>query len=863
MRHGWRDSTTPHKLFTLLADRAPKLTPMRHGIKFLFALAAALALATSACNSEQKQRQYIPIIDLTDADGNVIDTPCTGPQSPNSYAQPTAAQWPTIRDMKMGAVYDGTNTTFRFFAPTAQQVEVVLYDNAAQSLFSPTSVVPMTRDGAGNAGFGVWSSAALTVADARPVSAAGAGKYYYRYRINCMQNYENKTIAERDRYITDPYALASAGSHGHGIIIDTQWLVNAVFSGWSNATDGVTSDIGGANWFGTARPATANYIVYETHLDDMSGSASCLQSHAGSTCKTNQQSYYAGNGALMTALGATGADNLSGKYAGFEAMATHLSATVGVNAVHLMPLHESSNDNKDNPESYSWGYLPSLLFAPESSYSSYCTRANANEACTYTDARAGYQVLELKRLIKKLHSQGIAVILDVVLNHTSNAFNYLYQADPFGRYYFRTNGLNWSNIGTGNQIFDDRNQRPFAYKMVMDNIKYWVKHFHVDGFRFDLAVGTTEQTLRDIQNMINDANQPGVWTTTTPPSATQSSLIIDSEFIRSSAVEAYAADGSTRDNFNNIIKLPNFMTGENWLGAQRHGFMVQSSWTSPDFANQRGSDYRGFSQWNDYFRESVKKFIQGNTDAQFTSRSKTAMYFSKSRDDGVWQGISNHPLDTLNYIESHDEETVARAVLDSKSKSAIGSVLLLTSHGIPMLYEGQEFMRNRQIQDQSKTGNNLDWQLSTTNADMLAFVGTLVKMRKACPALRYGSDPTNTFSNFDTTTPNQTISFFTRSGTSCSGFVGADSGFINTKSEFRILANMTGAAQNFVVETGGASWRAVAAVTGGNDNTNCSDQAAATLRYANGTGTNLISGWGTTTNNWSLPCYSAVMLVKQ
>jgi len=820
--------------------------------------ALLMAILVVCCNSEQKPRTYIPVIDLTDAEGNIIDTPCSNPLPPNSYVQPTPADWPTIRDLKMGAHYNGSTTDFRFFAPTAQQVELVLYDTATQSVLAPTTAIAMTRHASN---FGYWELLGVNTSVARPVSAAGAGKYYYRYRINCMQNYENKTIAERDRYVTDPYALASAGSHGHGIIVDTLWTHNNVFSGWNNATDGVTSDIGVGHWFDiTVRPKTSQYIVYEAHVDDFTGSASCLQSYSGSTCKNNLQSYYSGNGTLMTALGAGSADSLSGKYTGFEAMAAHLSSTMAVNAVHLMPLHEASNDNKDNPESYSWGYLPSLLFAPESSYSSYCSRANASEACTYVDGRAGYQVLELKRLIKKLHAQGIAVILDVVLNHTSNAFNYLYQADPYGRYYFRTNGLIWENVGTGNKLFDDRNQRPFAYKLILDNIKYWVKHYHVDGFRFDLAVGTSEPTLRDIQNMLNDAAQPVAWTTTVPPSATETSMVIDTEYLAGSG--SYSNNGQTTDNFGNTIKLPNFLTGENWLGAERHGFMVQSDWTSPNFAGQRSSDYRGFSQWNDYFRESLKRFIQGNTDAMYTNRSKTAIYFSKGRDDGIWQAISKHPVDTLNYIESHDEETVARAVLDSKSKSAIGAVLLLTAHGIPMLYEGQEFMRNKQIQDQSKIGNNLDWQLAATNADMLEFVAFLTKLRRACPALRYADDPGGSNSNFDNTTPNQTISYFTK-GTACSGFSGDSLAYINGKTEFRILANMTGGAQAFTVETGGANWRAVAAVTGGNDNTNCGDQSAAMLRWSYASGSNNINTWGTTTNSWSVPCYSAVVLVKQ
>ena len=129
-------------------------------------------------------------------------------------------------------------------------------------------------------------------------------------------------------------------------------------------------------------------------------------------------------------------------------------------------------------------------------------------------------------------------------------------------------------------------------------------------------------------------------------------------------------------------------------------------------------------------------------------------------------------------------------------------------------------------------------------------------------SLRYASDPGNSNSNLDGATPNQTISYFTKGG-ACSGFSGDSSTYINTKSEFRILANMTGWAQAFTVETGGANWRAVAAVSGGNDNTNCGDQSAATLRWSYASGSNNINSWGTTNSSWSVPCYSAVILVKQ
>ncbi|RME88237.1 MAG: hypothetical protein D6767_10500 [Candidatus Hydrogenedentota bacterium] len=423
--------------------------------------------------------------------------------------------------------------------------------------------------------------------------------------------------------------------------------------------------------------------------------------------------------------------------------------------------------------------------------------------------------------------------MDMVFTHTSNEYNMLYRAEPYYRYYFRTNGASWQNVGTGNWIDDDKTNKPFAYKMVVDSALYWIKEFHIDGIRFDLVVGTREETLKEIQKKLCNPNGSGV-------------------------CQSYT------DSLGNTIKPPNFLTGENWLGATRHSFMVQSGTndtlgsTGIDFTAQVTGDYPGFSQWNDYFRESVKAFVQGNSDPMYTSRTKTAMYFSKNRDDGIWQAISKNPVDTLNYIESHDEETIFHAVLGNEFKAALGMLTLLVSHGIPMIQQGQEFFRDKGKQDQSYSGNVIKWGGLSSNKKMFYLTKYLIDMRKSCAAFQYAADPTVTNSNFDSSTVNQTYSFFTK-GTACSG---SSTTQLNGRTEFRVLANMTNTTQTFTVETGGSRWCAFVHIADA-DGTESSPQANfSVISPPSNSGLTDIASWGYTTSTWALNAYSAVILSK-
>lgn len=126
---------------------------------------------------------------------------------------------------------------------------------------------------------------------------------------------------------------------------------------------------------------------------------------------------------------------------------------LGFNAIEPLPWTEFASD-------HSWGYNPSFHFAPESTYG------------TPDD---------LKRLINEAHKRGIAVILDIVLNHMDRSaplfqlYGHDYGASPFFRQF---SGENWG--------FPDIDQRSRATKRYMqDVITHWIQEYRVDGIRYD------------------------------------------------------------------------------------------------------------------------------------------------------------------------------------------------------------------------------------------------------------------------------------------------------------------------------------------------------------------------------------------
>jgi 1,4-alpha-glucan branching enzyme len=139
---------------------------------------------------------------------------------------------------------------------------------------------------------------------------------------------------------------------------------------------------------------------------------------------------------------------------------------LGINAIELMPVNEFEGNN-------SWGYNPSFYFAPDKYYG---------------------PADDLKKFIDYAHELGMAVIIDMVLNHS-------YGQSPLVRLYWneqmgRPAANNpWYNEVSPNSAFSwgyDFNHESIHTKNFMDRVNnFWVNEYKVDGFRFDFTKGFT------------------------------------------------------------------------------------------------------------------------------------------------------------------------------------------------------------------------------------------------------------------------------------------------------------------------------------------------------------------------------------
>lgn len=142
---------------------------------------------------------------------------------------------------------------------------------------------------------------------------------------------------------------------------------------------------------------------------------------------------------------------------------------LGVNAIQLMPINEFEGNE-------SWGYNPMFYFAVDKYYG---------------------PADDLKEFVDKCHERGIAVILDVVYNHSfgQNPQVRMYfdpSAGPFGQPTAQNPWFNEVEKHPFNVGYDYNHDSPHTQAFVKRSIHYWIEEFKIDGYRFDLSKGFTQ-----------------------------------------------------------------------------------------------------------------------------------------------------------------------------------------------------------------------------------------------------------------------------------------------------------------------------------------------------------------------------------
>jgi len=384
---------------------------------------------------------------------------------------------------------------------------------------------------------------------------------------------------------------------------------------------------------------------------------------------------------------------------------------LGITAIQLLPIHAIVQDRV-------------LLAKKLRNYWGYNTLAYFVPEPRYLSEGGGEGGMrELRSAVRRLHAAGIEVLLDVVYNHTGEGSELgptlSFRGLDNASYYRLLPGDERhciNDTGCGNTV---NVSHPRVLQLVMDSLRYWVQQFHVDGFRFDLSSTLGREPT---------GFDPG------------------SGFF----------DAIRQDPVLNRVKL------------------IAEPWDIGPGGYQLGRHPPGFSEWNDRFRDDVRRFWRGDIGL----RPALAARLQGSAD--LFDHDRRRPSASLNFITAHDGYTLADLVSyqdkhnlangednrdghsdnhschwgvegpsdDSAIKAQRGRIrrallsTLFAAHGTPMLLAGDEFGQTQDGNNNAYCQDNrlswLDWPLADSDEGrrQTAFVARLIAARHAHASLR-------------------------------------------------------------------------------------------------------------------------------
>jgi isoamylase len=383
--------------------------------------------------------------------------------------------------------------------------------------------------------------------------------------------------------------------------------------------------------------------------------------------------------------------------------------SLGITAVELMPVHQFVADRR-------------LVDRGLTNYWGYNSLNFFSPHVGYATGGLGEQVREFKSMVKALHRAGIEVILDVVYNHTGEG-NHLgptlslrgvdnasyYRLDPGDPRFYM------DFTGTGNSL---NMVHPRTMQLIMDSLRYWVLEMHVDGFRFDLA-STLARELYEVNRL------------------------------------ATFFDIIQQDPVLSQVKL------------------IAEPWDVGPGGYQVGNFPVGWAEWNDKYRDCVRKFWRGD-EGQV---SELAFRLSGSSD--LYEKSGRRTYASINFVTCHDGFTLedlvsyehkhnemngednrdgtdanygrnwgvegpaessprVRRMRDRIKRNFLAT--LLCSQGVPMILHGDELGRTQRGNNNAYCQDDeiswVDWNLSERDQRLLEFTRQVMAIRRANPVLR-------------------------------------------------------------------------------------------------------------------------------
>jgi pullulanase len=481
---------------------------------------------------------------------------------------------------------------------------------------------------------------------------------FYTFRVSIDGKWSNE--------VADPYAKAVGVNGKRAMVVDLKATNPAA---WGNDK---------SPFFSKNNLAT-DAVIYELHIRDASINENSGISHKGTFLGLAEQHTRSADG-LTSGL-------------------AHIKE-LGVTHVHLLPFfdYNSVDETKLDKLQYNWGYDPVNYNVPEGSYSS-----NPYDGAT--------RINELKKMVAAFHKNGLRVVMDVVYNHVANAATSNFEQLVPG-YYFRhkKDGSFSDATACGNET---ASEMPMMRKFMLESVLYWVKEYHIDGFRFDLM------GVHDIETMN---------LLSTELKKIKPDILLYGEGWTAGASPLPDSIRALKDNAYQLKHIAVF-SDDIRDGIKGSVFDIKD---------------KGFASGKAGMEESVKFGIVAASDHPDVNLAKVN-YSKKAYSAAAWNVIS--------YCECHDNNTLwdklalscpdaSRDELVKMHKLAL--TIVLTSQGIPFLHAGTEFLRNKNgVENSYNAGdsiNAIDWGMKKTNAAVYQYIKALIKMRRAHPAFRLVSN---------------------------------------------------------------------------------------------------------------------------
>ena len=412
----------------------------------------------------------------------------------------------------------------------------------------------------------------------------------------------------------------------------------------------------------------SDIIVYEMHHRDFS---------------IHQTSGVANKGKYL-ALTEEGTKNPDGLATGID----HLKE-LGVTYVQLLPSTDFITVDEAHLENnqYNWGYDPFNYNAVEGSYS--------------TDPfNPVTRIREFKQMIQALHKAGFRVILDVVYNHTTDASKTGFERTMPGYFYrMREDGTFFDGSGCGNET---ASEQAMFQKYMLESLEWWMKEYHIDGFRFDLMAIHDIETMNLISKRLHAIDPEVViygegWAAQAPAYPAEQIAL---------KVNTYMLDkvGAFSDNIRDAVRGP--------LGCENAGFMD----------GVEGNE------------ENIKFGIAGGVEHPQVTVER-------------W---TNNPLQHVSYVSCHDdhclrdrlEEATDASEAERLAMVKLAQTAVYTSQGIPFIFAGEELYRHKQgvknSYNRPDSINAIDWTYKTQYKDLVDYYAGLAAIRHAHPGFCLG-----------------------------------------------------------------------------------------------------------------------------